>query len=355
MKKVGITTTVYGNNFGEALQAFAMRKAINTYVEDVSAEIIQYIWKRQKELINPGYEQYAESMMRKKEVFDVFRLEEIGVTDETIDTLTKENAPLYDKYVFGSDQIWNTNAWEIPEFFGSFVPDGRSKVAYSASIGMKADSALLKKQLFEDYIDTFDYISVRESEHCEMLKKYTNKPVEFVADPTLLLDLHIYDTLIKKSQAEKPGNDYIFYYQPHSADGAILSLVNKVARQKHLDVVHTFAEIPPNMFPNKSIGVRFWGPYEFLDYIKNSALVITRSYHAAVFSILFHKPFYVYVDKKTGSRFESLLTTLGLESRLVYDYLKPEDVSFKIDYTSVDKKLEEFKKASIEFLKKALE
>ncbi len=355
MKKVGITTTVYGNNFGEALQAFAMRKAIKTYVEDTDAEIIQYIWKRHKELINPGYEQYAEAMMGKKAIFDEFRLKEIGVDNNVLDQLTEETVPAFDKYVFGSDQIWNTNAWEIPEFFGSFVPKGKSKIAYAASVGLKSDSPLLKTELFEKYMDTFDYISVREKEHCELVRRFTGKPVEFVTDPTILLDLEVYENLILKSRAEKPDNNYVFYYQPHSADGAILSLVNKIARYNKLDVVHTFAEIPEIMFPNNSYGARFLGPYEFLDYIKNASMVITRSYHAAVFSILFHKPFYVYVDKKTGSRFESLLTTLGLEDRLVYDYIKPEDVSFEIDYTAVDERLKAFKESSIAYLKKALE
>ncbi len=351
MKKVGITTTVYGDNFGEALQAFAIRKAINTYCDDCSAELISFICGNQTNLVKPGFEQYSKQILTKRELFNEFRHNEIGLNDEPVKKLTVDNAPEFDKYVFGSDQIWNTNAWEIPEFFGSFVPEGKSKVAYAASVGAKIET--LRPSLFEHYIKTFDFLSVREFNHKEYIEGFTDKKVEFVADPTLLLDISVYEQLKSKVDPCKPDN-YIFYYQPHSSDGAIVSLINKYARLHSLDVVHTFAEIPENTFPHRSLSARFCGPREFLSYISDASLVITRSYHAMVFSILFKKPFYVYVDKKTGSRFESLLTTIGLEDRLVYDYLSPEQINPEINYDKVYEKLEEFKNLSIAFLKKAL-
>lgn len=49
-----------------------------------------------------------------------------------------------------------------------------------------------------------------------------------------------------------------------------------------------------------------------------------------------------------------MLSTLGLEDRLVYDYLDPQDVNFDIDYRNVYEKLDQFKSHSIKFLKKLL-
>lgn len=354
MKSVGIMTTVYGNNFGEALQAFAMRKAINMYCPDHQAELIGFRCFNQKSLSKPGFEGYEESLERKQKIFEAFRQKEIGLTGNSVQTLTKNTAPNYDQYVFGSDQIWNTQAWKIPEFFGSFVPAGKPKIAYAASVGLDPSNPNLDSTLFKEYLGDFHAVSVREKIHCDFVQQFTDKPVHHVADPTMLIDIGVYKDLVKQVQPVKPDKNYVFYYQPHSADGAIVSLVNKIARQQKWDVVHTFAHIPKCMFPYDSISARFDGPIEFLSYIQDASLVITRSYHAAVFSILFHRPFYVYVDKKTGSRFESLLSTLGLEDRLIYDYLKLEDVNFDIDYQSVQEKLEHFKEDSLAFLKEAL-
>lgn len=354
MKTVGITTTTYGNNFGEALQAYAMRKAINTYVSDCKAEVIDFIYKSQTSLCKPGFEDFEDDLIAKNTLFDEFRKNEIGLSGNPLLSLSVENAPVFDKYVFGSDQIWNTNAWKIPEFFGSFVPEGKSKVAYAASVGLKPDSPLLDCELFEKYIGSFDHIAVREKIHCKFVEQFTDKTVHHVADPTLLLDRSVYQELLNKAELTFPERDYVFYYQPHSADGAIVNLVNKTARLHHMDVVHTFANIPKQIFPYDSLSARFAGPREFLAYISNASLVITRSFHAMVFSILFERPFYVYVDKKTGSRFESLLETLGLEDRLIYDYIRPEDVSLHIDYSEVNKKLSQFKDSSIHYLINAL-
>lgn len=348
--QIGITTTIYGNNFGEALQAYAIRKAINTYCEDCSAELISFMCKSQSKLVKPGFELYTKQLISKNEIFDEFRKEEMGLWDSPREHLQSEDNLNYDKFVFGSDQIWNTNAWEIPEFFGSFVPLNKPKIAYAASIGVNPNIQNLKEDLFRQYIDTFEHISVRENIHCEYLKKFTEKPVYHVADPTMLIDKDIYYKWADSVNPPKPDKNYIFYYQPHSADGAIVSLVNKLARNEHYDVVHTFADIPPSMFPYNSISARFFGPKEFLSYIRDSSLVITRSFHAVVFSILFERPFYVYVDKKTGSRFESLLQTLGLQDRMIFDYIKPEDVSLSIDYSRTNELLKTFREYSINYL-----
>lgn len=230
---------------------------------------------------------------------------------------------------------------------------GGGKIAYAPSISILPEQ-ITNTKIFEKYIDTFDYLSVREKMHCTFLEQFTDKKVYFVCDPTLLLDVDVYLSLIKKTNPPKPNRPYIFYYQPHATDNAIVSLVNKIARIYQLDVVHTFADIPDCIFPYESISAKFAGPLEFLSYIKDAAIVITRSYHAAIFSVLFQRPLYAYVDRKTGSRFESLLKTLNMEDRLIYKYIKPENVILEYDYKDVLKKLNVFRQDSYSFLNMAL-
>ena len=42
MKKIGILTFHYADNYGAVLQAYALRKVLNTF-EDCEAEIINYV------------------------------------------------------------------------------------------------------------------------------------------------------------------------------------------------------------------------------------------------------------------------------------------------------------------------
>lgn len=57
---------------------------------------------------------------------------------------------------------------------------------------------------------------------------------------------------------------------------------------------------------------------EWLRAFYDSKFIVTDSFHACVFSIIFNKPFYVIANKKRGvSRIQSLLDAFGLSDRLV--------------------------------------
>ena len=83
-------------------------------------------------------------------------------------------------------------------------------------------------------------------------------------------------------------------------------------------------------------------------------LVVTDSFHACVFSILFHKPFYVLPNQGRGmSRIESLLKVFGLEHRLLSQF-EINDSLETIDWNKVDGQLELWRKKSQQFLVRSL-
>ena len=95
---------------------------------------------------------------------------------------------------------------------------------------------------------------------------------------------------------------------------------------------------------------------EVLWAIKNAELVITDSFHACVFSILFNKPFVCLGNKSRGNaRFESLLGMFGLRNRVVDEISKLEGV-FKtpIDWNQVNGIIKQQRKKSMFFLERAL-
>ena len=82
--------------------------------------------------------------------------------------------------------------------------------------------------------------------------------------------------------------------------------------------------------------------------------MITDSFHACVFAILFKKQFLVVGNKKRGmSRFESLLKQFGLEGRLVDENVNIETID-DIDYDVVYHDYDTMKEKSLSFLKEHL-
>ena len=81
---------------------------------------------------------------------------------------------------------------------------------------------------------------------------------------------------------------------------------------------------------------------------------MTDSFHACVFSILFRKQFIVYGNQERGmTRFHSLLSILGLEDRLVYDYSQYKK-QIPIDYDAVYTKLNTWRTKSLELLNQSM-
>ena len=55
------------------------------------------------------------------------------------------------------------------------------------------------------------------------------------------------------------------------------------------------------------------GPIDFLNYIKTADLIIATSFHACVFSAIFHKPF-IAVDVENDNRIQGFLETYHLQN-----------------------------------------
>ena len=102
------------------------------------------------------------------------------------DELSK-NCPSDGVFIAGSDQIWNPalSNEQLKFFFLEFCGENK-KVSYAASMGKEN----IPRELEESYrrrLDSFDYISVRESEAKRSLTPMTNKKIEINPDPVFFL------------------------------------------------------------------------------------------------------------------------------------------------------------------------
>lgn len=367
--KVDIITRHSVPNYGSLLQAYATQKII----EDMGfeAEIINYTRydERYKNLVNsllngkkwdknfmtrliykaiqiPNYS----IMYRKFKDYRKNFLKESKIEYGNLNEL-QENIPIADVYCSGSDQIWGKiGKSEFDEaYFLKFVNDKNKKcIAYASSFGKEKIDKNLENKLHE-LLKHYSQILVREDTAKEILKRHGFNNVEQVLDPTLLLNREQWEELANKGKNKY--KKYILIYQLHEN-----KKFDRYAKEFSKKTGLKLLRISPSIYHIKRSGKMIYLPnqYEFLALFKNAEYVLTDSFHATVFSIIFNKKFIDVLPGVTSTRIISILNLVGLQERILRNY---EDFSFitkKIDFSSCNKQIEMERKKSIKMFKNAI-
>lgn len=254
-----------------------------------------------------------------------------------------------DAFVCGSDVIWNPDMnYHIKAFFLDFA-DGY-KFSYAASFGKDhIDSAIMNS--IAPLLNDFRGISVREKSGVEILKHYVSKPVRTVVDPVFLLQREEWEQQFPDIM-DKHG--YIFVYITHF-NNSIRFFLKELKEKTGLRVIYAAAG-PKQAIRQGMLQVHT--PEKWLHLLKNADYVVTNSFHATAFSIVFHKKFFTVVsgDKTKGInvRMNDLLDIVGLGDRMFSDAPKELDLA-EIDYTAVDTVVSNMRDESLSFLSENLE
>lgn len=373
MKKVGIITLYNNNdNYGGLAQGMALQQFIEANGYDcklinyrrkpgvlfastrpLKARFMNAIPARVERILS---KLVIEDISQRRKAFIESR-EGIPHTNEfnenTIDDCNAE----FDIFVTGSDQVWRPCVVQDP-YVLSFVKDKR-KISYASSISQTVLSEAYGKYMRRN-LSTYYAISVREIQAKQYLEGILKSEVEWVCDPVLLLDREEWLDKCKGvvRQCRKP---YVFSYVLGNMRET-RRICNKIAQRKGLTQV---------VFPHVEGRFRLadinWGDEkifsagvtEFLALIRDADLIVTDSFHAAVFSIIFEKQFFVLPRKNRvedgdmSSRLTSFLRMVGLENRLI---LKPGEIKNSpcIDYSNLKNEYYDRIKKSRDWLIKAL-
>ena len=282
-------------------------------------------------------------------------------TDEiqTLEEFQELNKKI-DIFVVGSDQVWRTK-WlqdKVKHYFFDFVDDNKKKIAYAASFGVdywEGDEKLTEE--IKPLIKRFDYISVREESGIDICKNaFGVDNVVCVLDPTLMIDREDYQQILDDWQDKSHLKKKYIAHMLLDDTEQLRNGSKKIA--EYLGVEINYIKGKSFKFLGKTITL-YNKVSQWLTYLKDAELVVTDSFHCAVFSIIFHKKFVVVANPARGiARLETLLGKVGLEDRFftnIEEVLKSGVLDREIDYKEVDKKLEIHRKYSMEFLTKALE
>ena len=372
--KIGILTLPLHTNYGGILQAYALQTVLErmgheVVVLDKPDQIHRPLWRNAMTFakrfalrafgknVSLNYQKEYNTRERAKRKYTKAFIQKY-IRRRIIDRYEKISPNDYDAIVVGSDQVWRrrympgndvgiayldfTKGWDI------------KRIAYAASFGVDTWEYNPKDtEIAKQAIQKFDAVSTREKSGVDLCKNYLDyKSAIQVLDPTMLLDKSDYEKLIEQSaQTYKPDGNLMLYILDYTDEKC--EFVNMVANKLNL---HPFDTNSKYEVKGANLDEIVQPPVEqWLRSFRDSSYVITDSFHACVFSILFHKPFIVIGNKSRGlARFQSLLSLFELEDRMLIDTYDVSLCNKDINWEKVDSKLDKLRADSKSFLEQTL-
>lgn len=381
MKKVAIITLNGYFNYGNRLQNYALQETISSFgfeVETIINSTTAVIEERPtfvyrlNNLLKKGPKEIGKAMANKinksklskgelnevenieiekirTKIFKGFTYEYIKETNYSI---TDNNIPdnlsdKYDYFITGSDQVWNPHYIYGPSIYFLTFVEKHKRIAYAPSFGVsEIECKYIDK--YKEWISGINKLSVREDDGAKIIKELSGKEAPVLVDPTLLLTKEKWLS-ISKVAINKPIGEYLLTYFLGGIPNDYKEQISRIVKENNLEIINLGDITEKDTYKT--------GPSEFIDYINSCSVFCTDSFHGAVFSILFEKPFIVYERMGTPlsmfSRINTLLDKFKLESRKS-EYIKSNKDIFDIDYLDVQYILEAERKKSFEYLKDAL-
>ena len=272
-------------------------------------------------------------------------------------------------FICGSDQIWNYtlfNEETIRSYTMDYVSDWRKKVTYATSFGanyIKGDEK--QKNELINLIKRLDHVSVREQGGTTICNDFSVK-AEWVVDPVFLCDKQVYRKLYEKAKfTEKDKYLFSYFTNPNCNKYGIEKVAEKL-KYGYIGIVNA----DENTLKNYGFSEKSWPyPYianckleQWLNYLVHAKFIVTDSFHAVCFAIIYKIPFVFIQGKMTSEygfgRIESLLKMLNLMCRIagtVEEVLNDEHFFEPIDFDLVHTILDKEVERSREWLKNAIE
>ena len=381
MKKVGIVSCYFKNNYGSMLQAYATKKILdNNNIPNETINIDNNIdFKKGKrkyyasQLFNFKFIKSKFGMIKlkldKKIVKDLgknisirdskykeFRKEfNLSISCPDYKSLSEMADAKYSDVIVGSDQLWLPVNVVSDYYTLNWVSDNINKISYATSFGISKIPDKYTDE-YKKFLSRINYLSVREESGKKICDEYGISS-KVVCDPTILLTKEEWEQ--EAVQERIIPDKYILCYFLGSniehrkfAEKLKEKTGYKIVSLNHADEYvkysDTFADITPYDI----------GPREWINLIKNAEYVCTDSFHGTVFSLLFNKTFFDFRrysesnKMSTNSRIDSLLDLAGVDKNRILTGNEDVDtvIKYKINYNKVNKNIDKIRQESKKWL-----
>ena len=348
--KIGILTFHRAHNYGAVLQCYALQEVLKGMGHDV--EVIDYRQPQIEQYYNHwsimtlikscikfwrlrGYIAQLLKEHHKRQIFNAFKERFLNVRNRCDSTNIPTN---YDVYVVGSDQLFNTEITNglDPVYSGQFKRNKSSKlIGYAISSNLMSIKNI-GAEAWLGIAKSFDAVSLREKTLADKIYDLSKLSFDVCVDPTILTTAETWNTMITKSEI---SDGYVVLYELRRIKDDPTLLRRKT------DELASFNNLKVVDLSSVEFGVEDW-----VNYIRNARCVITSSFHASVFAILFKRPLYAFkLEDGWDYRYTDLLEYVGLR-----DSIKGVEDSVleipKVDYDNILGALDEYKRLSKVFL-----
>lgn len=354
--KIGILTFHRAHNYGAVLQCYALQEVLKGMGHEV--QVINYL----QPFIESEYKVFSLSRLLKttlarpkggiayikdivpvnrimKNNFTSFRSKFLNMTDECA-AIPKN----FDVYLIGSDQLWgNCLGGQLdPYYFGDFPHTDKSKIigyAISSNIG-----ALRKFgwDTIRRLVSNMDAVSVRESNIAKVFKENLGIEAHIDIDPTLLLPKVYWKPVINNKWN---NHKYVLVYYVKRGFGeyahnVLMSKARVIANNNNLEII--------------DLSTKTYCVEDFVSLFSNATCVVTSSFHATAFSVIFHRPIYaVKLHDGSDGRYVDLLQTLNMSGCLIEMDTYVDSIPM-VNYSEVEEKLLKLRAESTDYLNNEL-
>lgn len=347
-----ITITNDKENYGNVLQNYALQQFLKQ--EGISSRTIRnYSFKERRiggfYLILRFFMNRRDTIRRIK--FWIFRHRHIAYSSQIV---TRKNRNLnrlssaYDAFICGSDQVWNpefsfNHNWDL--MLLRFT-EHHKKIAYSASFGVEKLTEPYRT-LFADALKDFKAISVREETGCRLVETLTGQKPCLLSDPVMLIRRSNWDQIALPVRSLK-GKVFIVLYILGEKNAALSECLSQLQNKYPGALIVEPADYNSPYYNTD--------PGEFVWMIKNCAAVVTDSFHATAFSIIYER--YLCVIKRCGTadymfdRLETILKRYGIQKSIYEGGNLPE---YSFGSLDISKTLSEERQRASDFIVRALD
>lgn len=351
--KIGLLSMQKVINYGSFLQAYALKKTIEelghtVYFIDIrpgnqildcqtksrrNIKIDRFILKRVEHII---------FKKRRESSFINNYFHDIGIN-------TPVSEEECDAIVIGSDEVFNCcqpSLWGFSaQLFGDTV---KPSITYAASCGYTDVEKLKeigKEKEVIKALNKLKKISVRDENTYTFVQKLTGKLPEQHLDPVLIFDWN------KIALNQTKYKDYILVY----------AYDNRIVDEYEIMAIKSFAKKARKKLISFGVYQRWCdinvecSPFELISYFDSADYVITDTFHGTVISIKRNKKFATLIRESNKNKLQSLLNFFGLESRAVENMQSlPETIKRDIDYETINQRIEQERKRTINYLRNEL-
>lgn len=364
MKKIGIVTFHNSLNYGAVLQAYALQEILG---KNYNASVVNYkslvmhnenlnfynrVKKITKSILKWVIFYHRSYLIKTKENrFKDFINNNLNLSSKyNSKTIFKANNE-YDAFISGSDQVWNTKLTKRDWNYYLAFADSNKKYSYAASFG---GSSILEedKDKIKNYLGDYQSLLVRESSGKKIITDLgiSEKEIEVVSDPVFLLNK---EDWVNKLKLEKSNDKYIVLYLVAKQKDLVeyaKSLSKETGYKVKFINLYNEKREDCNEFQN----ILDAGPQEFLELILNAQYVLTTSFHALAFSLVFNVPFIYELNNEknnNNSRLENIAKYFNVENYEINSITNPMIYSWK----EINEKLSKYQNDSKEILFRSLE